>query len=137
MATKMGCKIIGYLAKAIPKTMIALCCSGIRAMSLVTRTLTVSGLEMMEGNPYCQEVRSVKYLNVGKHGDFCKEVIGMDHCGSCPGVECDPEPALPPTSPLLEQEISIIGDDTPSSGLQYSRYGPVMGEQLVRTSLRP
>ena len=38
---------------------------------------------MMEGNSYCQEVKSVKYLNVGKYGGAYKEVIGMDSSGTC------------------------------------------------------
>ncbi|KAK0118145.1 target of Sbf [Cadophora gregata] len=45
--------------------------------------LCSKGSKMMEGNSYCQEVKSVKYLNVGKQGGVYKEVIGMDGTGTC------------------------------------------------------
>ncbi|KAG4440986.1 hypothetical protein IFR05_003550 [Cadophora sp. M221] len=45
--------------------------------------LCVKGSKMMEGNSYCQEVKSVKYMNVGKHGGVYKDVIAMDSSGTC------------------------------------------------------
>ncbi|PVH83433.1 hypothetical protein DL98DRAFT_513316 [Cadophora sp. DSE1049] len=45
--------------------------------------LCSKGSKMMEGNPYCQEVKSIKYINVGKHGGAYKEVVGMDGSGTC------------------------------------------------------
>ncbi|KAH9220564.1 putative TOS1-like glycosyl hydrolase-domain-containing protein [Leptodontidium sp. 2 PMI_412] len=45
--------------------------------------LCAKGSKMMEGNSYCQEVKSVKYMNVGKHGGVYKDVIAMDSSGTC------------------------------------------------------
>ncbi|KAH7319314.1 putative TOS1-like glycosyl hydrolase-domain-containing protein [Rhexocercosporidium sp. MPI-PUGE-AT-0058] len=45
--------------------------------------LCAKGSKMMEGNSYCQEVKSVKYLNVGKNGGVYQEIIAMDSSGTC------------------------------------------------------
>ncbi|KAH7380900.1 hypothetical protein BKA64DRAFT_224037 [Cadophora sp. MPI-SDFR-AT-0126] len=52
------------------------------------------------------------------------------------GVESDPEPAIPPKSPLRERDIFIVGDDTPSkTPMKTSRGSPVdsPGQTPIKT----